>query len=194
MTMLSPAHSAAADAFFRTGFEAAPIMGIFRGLGADETLRRSRAAWATGVRLVEVPVQSEESWSALEAVVAQAAGRPVGSGTVLTREQVERTARAGGAFCVSPGLDPEIGRACEEVGLFHLPGVATATEVATAVAAGYRWLKAFPASVLGSEWVRAMRGPFPDVAFVCTGGMTQDSWPEYSAAGASALAIGAGWS
>jgi 2-dehydro-3-deoxyphosphogluconate aldolase/(4S)-4-hydroxy-2-oxoglutarate aldolase len=102
-------------------------------------------------------------------------------------------ANLGVTFCVSPGTDLEVAEACEAAGIFHLPGVAIATEISIAFNHGYVWMKAFPASVLGSAWVSAMRGPFPQVKLVCTGGMSMDTMPEYLAAGARAVAIGGRW-
>lgn len=143
--------------------------------------------------MVEVPVQDERAWTTFVAVRDAADGRPVGVGTVLTRHQVERATAEHAAFCVSPGLDSTITQACASRAMPHLPGVATPSEISTALSLGYTWLKAFPASVLGPEWIRAMLGPFPTVRLVCTGGMTLDTWPAYRAAGARAVAIGGGW-
>ena len=181
------------DDFFTTHLTDAPVMAIFRGLSPEATVQRARDAWATGARLVEVPVQDEAGWAAFAAVRDAAGDRPVGVGTVLTADQLRRAADAGAAFSVAPGLDLELGALAAELGIAHLPGVGTGTEVGRALAAGHHWLKAFPASVLGAEWVRAMRGPFPDARFVCTGGMNFENWPTFRAAGAHAVAIGSGW-
>ncbi|MBO3088259.1 bifunctional 4-hydroxy-2-oxoglutarate aldolase/2-dehydro-3-deoxy-phosphogluconate aldolase [Cellulomonas dongxiuzhuiae] len=155
----------------------------------------AHAAWRQGARLVEIPVQGEVGWRAAAAVLeaARAEGRSVGVGTVLEAAQVERAAALGAAFCVSPGLDDDVALACAERGLPHLPGVATPTEISRAVRMGYVWLKAFPAAELGPAWLRAMRGPFPHVRFVCTGGMTPARWPEFRDAGADAAALTRGW-
>lgn len=95
-------------------------------------------------------------------------------------------AQAGAQYTVAPGLDLTVLAA----GLPHLPGVATATEVPHARAAGCRWLKAFPAVALGPAWLRAITGPFPDVAIVATGGLRLADVPEYLAAGARVVALG----
>jgi 2-dehydro-3-deoxyphosphogluconate aldolase/(4S)-4-hydroxy-2-oxoglutarate aldolase len=76
-------------------------------------------------------------------------------------------------------------------GLPHLPGVGTATEVQQAYRAGCRWLKAFPAAALGPAWLSALHGPFPDVRFVATGGLTVADAPTFLAAGARVVALGA---
>ncbi|MET7611856.1 thiamine phosphate synthase, partial [Streptomyces seoulensis] len=75
-------------------------------------------------------------------------------------------------------------------GQMRQPGVATATDVQAARALGLDWLKAFPASVLGPDWFRAMRGPFPEVPFVATGGIDASNAAAYLAAGAKVVAVG----
>jgi 2-keto-3-deoxy-6-phosphogluconate aldolase len=77
------------------------------------------------------------------------------------------------------------------LGLPLIPGVASATDIQTARRSGHRWMKAFPASVLGPDWIRAQRGPFPDVSFVATGGIDADNAAEFLDAGARVVALGA---
>ncbi|WP_051480920.1 bifunctional 4-hydroxy-2-oxoglutarate aldolase/2-dehydro-3-deoxy-phosphogluconate aldolase [Cellulomonas sp. KRMCY2] len=195
MTRLSLEHIAATSAFFETHLGTSGLMGIFRDLDPAETVRACGVAWDRGAGLVEVPVQSPAAFASLRAAVAAGheRGTFVGAGTVLTVRQVETVAEIGGTFCVSPGIDAEISLACERLGLLHLPGVATATEVGLAWKLGLRWVKAFPASVLGPAWVTAMLGPFPGLNVVCTGGMRLDTRSDYLAAGARAVAIGGRW-
>lgn len=182
------------DTFFTNHLGQTPVMAIFRGFDPEETVRRAQEAWRAGAALVEVPVQDESGWDAFSALKSIAGDRPVGVGTVLELAQLERAAEAGAAFSVAPGLDLDLGARATELGIAHLPGVGTGTEVGLALAAGFTWIKAFPASVLGAEWIRAMRAPFPRARFVCTGGMTFDNWPTFREAGAHAVAIGSGWS
>lgn len=178
--------------FFAGHLAAMPVVAIFRGQGVDETLALARSAWSTGVELVEIPVQSPPAVAAFEAVVAEgrSRGKAVGAGTVLTVEQVEMVAAAGAAFAVAPGFDPDVVRAAARLGLPFLPGVATASEVGAAVALGCTWLKAFPARELGATWAKALKGPFPHVRFVATGGMSAANAAEFLSAGYDAVALG----
>jgi 2-keto-3-deoxy-6-phosphogluconate aldolase len=91
---------------------------------------------------------------------------------------------------VAPSFDLSVLRASEAAGLPHLPGVATPTELQIARIAGCTWVKAFPASSLGPSWFRDIRGPFPDVRLVATGGITAESAPLFLAAGARVAAVG----
>ncbi|MGA5319051.1 bifunctional 4-hydroxy-2-oxoglutarate aldolase/2-dehydro-3-deoxy-phosphogluconate aldolase [Streptomyces seoulensis] len=173
-------------------FAGAPVMAILRGMPLEKSVELAVRAWDLGIECVEVPVQSREAAEVLAAVAEAGAGhgRTVGAGTVTTPERLAWAVSAGAAFTVAPGLDTEVARASLDAGLPHLPGVATATDVQAARALGLDWLKAFPASVLGPDWFRAMRGPFPEVPFVATGGIDASNAAAYLAAGAKVVAVG----
>ncbi|MEO6827866.1 MAG: bifunctional 4-hydroxy-2-oxoglutarate aldolase/2-dehydro-3-deoxy-phosphogluconate aldolase, partial [Microbacteriaceae bacterium] len=143
--------------------------------------------------LVEVPIQTPDAVPALEAVVAagRERGKQVGSGTVTTVDQVRLSHKVGVAFTVSPGLDEDVVRLSAELGLPHLAGVATATEIQHAVKLGCTWVKAFPAATLGASWFKAIKhGPFPGISLVATGGMDASNAADFLAAGASMVAVG----
>ncbi len=179
--------------FFDRAFGTVPVMAILRGYDPAESVRLATAAWDIGVRCVEVPIQAPDALAALRAVVAAGRERelPVGSGTVVTVEQVEATIGAGGSFTVAPGFLPEVADESRRRGLPHLPGVATPSDIERALAAGMTWLKAFPASVLGTAWFTAMRsGPFPDVRFVATGGISARNARAFLDAGAAVVSVG----
>jgi 2-dehydro-3-deoxyphosphogluconate aldolase / (4S)-4-hydroxy-2-oxoglutarate aldolase len=168
------------------------IMAILRGMPERETVELASRAWDLGIDLVEVPVQTPDALPALRAAIAAGAerGRTVGAGTVITLEQVRAVADAGVAFTVAPGLDPAVLAASTAAGLPHLPGVATPSEIQLALRHGLDWLKAFPAAVLGEAWFKAMKGPFPQVKLVATGGMDAHVAPAFLDAGARVVAVG----
>lgn len=169
-----------------------PLMAIFRGLGVDRSLELARRSWELGIEVVELPIQSDADVEALAAVVeaGRAEGRAVGAGTVVSARHVELAASAGAAFTVSPGFDPDVVRVSAAAGLPPLPGVATASEVQAAMALGLTWLKAFPASLLGPAWFRAVAGPFPGARFVATGGMDARNAGAFLDAGVRTVAVG----
>ncbi|WP_223172035.1 bifunctional 4-hydroxy-2-oxoglutarate aldolase/2-dehydro-3-deoxy-phosphogluconate aldolase [Microbacterium sp. NIBRBAC000506063] len=173
-------------------FSRAPIMAILRGYSPQRTVELATLAWEVGVDAVEVPIQSPLAVEALRACVDAGArqGRLVGAGTVVSVEHVATAADAGAVFTVAPGLDLEVAEASVAAGLSHLPGVGTATEVQRAMGAGLRWVKAFPADALGTAWVRGIRGPFPDVRIVATGGISSRNAADFLAAGADVVAVG----
>ncbi|WP_205529030.1 bifunctional 4-hydroxy-2-oxoglutarate aldolase/2-dehydro-3-deoxy-phosphogluconate aldolase [Microbacterium halotolerans] len=173
-------------------FDGQRFMAILRGMAPAEAVTLATRAWDLGIGLVEVPIQTPDAVPSLEAVVAagRERGRGVGSGTVVTLEQVEASASAGAAFTVAPGTDGSVLDASRRREMPHLPGVATATEVQRAQALGVGWVKAFPAATLGASWFRTMRGPFPGIRFVATGGMDAHNADEFLAAGVSVVAVG----
>jgi 2-dehydro-3-deoxyphosphogluconate aldolase / (4S)-4-hydroxy-2-oxoglutarate aldolase len=169
-----------------------PIMAILRGFAPEETVRLAHIAWDLGIDTVEIPIGRPEHVAILAATVSagKAIGKQVGAGTVITAEQVDAARRAGATYTVAPSLDLDVLRASETAGMPHLPGIATPTELRQALRAGCTWVKAFPASSLGPSWFRDIKGPFPDVRLVATGGLTAQTAGAFLDAGASVAAVG----
>ncbi len=114
----------------------------------------------------------------------------LGAGTVTTHEQVDQAAEAGATFLVSPGCDPELLPGMLGTGLLVLPGALTPSEVMLARRLGAQAVKLFPGSSGGPSYLKALRGPFPSIAFVPTGGVSLANIADWFAAGA--FAVGAG--
>lgn len=174
-------------------FAGTVVMGILRGLTPEQTVAMCETLWAAGVDVIEVPIQDRSARPSFEAAATRARelGRPLGVGTVTTVEQADWALAHGAAFAVAPGFDADVSAHTARIGLPLVPGVATASEIQSARRAGHRWLKAFPASVLGPDWIRAQLAPFPDVAFVATGGVDAANARDFLAAGARIVALGA---
>ncbi|WP_114561253.1 bifunctional 4-hydroxy-2-oxoglutarate aldolase/2-dehydro-3-deoxy-phosphogluconate aldolase [Desertihabitans aurantiacus] len=190
--MTEPTRPASPDAL-DTLLAGQPVMAILRHLGPEDTVRLATTAWDLGIQLVEVPIQTPDAVPSLEAALAagRERGRGVGAGTVISVEQVELAARLGVTFTVAPGLDTDVVAASQQHSVPHVPGVATASEIQSALRAGCRWLKAFPATVLGTSWFGAMvKGPFPGLKLVATGGIDASNARSYLDAGASLVAVG----
>jgi Entner-Doudoroff aldolase len=143
-----------------------------------------------GVAFLEITVERPEGFDSLNQVV-QALGHQVtiGAGTVLSVESVKRAAALGARFIVTPNTNPAVIEAAHEQGLLAIPGAFTATEVATATSAGARFVKLFPA-ITGVLYLQALRGPFPNVKFVPTGGVNVENASSWLEAGAAAVAMG----
>lgn len=175
-----------------TLFDDQPIMAILRNMPAAAAVAAASRAWDLGLDLVEVPIQTEEFVPALRAVVdaGRERGKQVGAGTVVLPEQVALAGELGCAFTVAPGLDPGVVAASAERRLPHVPGVATASEIQLASKLGVGWVKAFPATALGPAWFTAMRGPFPGLRVVATGGIDAHNAASFLEAGADMVAVG----
>lgn len=179
----------AAQASFEASLSScAPVVAIIRGNTEDlpglfEWLAASR------VQLLEITTNTPDWQAAVEMARAHAFVH-VGVGTVLSRNHVAEAAAAGATFTVSPGLDGDVVAACAEKELAHLPGVLTPSEIQQARRLGLSVLKLFPAGSLGIGYLRSLLGPFDDVSFVPTGGLTAFSAGEWLDAGALAVGLG----
>lgn len=164
------------------------LLAIVRFRSGGDLIATLEALGRGGISLVEVTIDTP---GALEAVALVAGeGRTVGVGTVLTAEQVGRCADAGARFVVSPGLVDEVVAEALRLGLEPIPGVFTATEILRAVAQGVEAVKLFPAQVGGPAHVRALRGPFPTIPFLPTGGIGVEDVGAYLDAGATCVGLG----
>ncbi len=172
-----------AAAFART-----PLVAIIRHRDSSRTLDVVRALHAGGVELIEV-TSSTPGW--LDIIEeAAASGITVGGGTVTTVAQVAELAERGAHFVVSPGLDAEVVREADRLGLESFAGVLTPTEIQAGLALGLRHLKLFPAGSFGIGYLRQLMGPFNGVSFVPTGGVGIENIPAWFEAGASGIALG----
>ncbi|GAA1981226.1 bifunctional 4-hydroxy-2-oxoglutarate aldolase/2-dehydro-3-deoxy-phosphogluconate aldolase [Microbacterium pumilum] len=180
------------DEWFDEAFADERILVIARGLGVERSLQMAEQSWDLGVTMLELPIQSATDVEALANVAAagRERGLVVGAGTILTPDQVLVARDAGAVYTVSPGADEAVIRASLDAGLPTLPGVATASDIQRCRGFGLHWLKAFPASVLGPEWISAMNGPFPEVRFVATGGVSAANARSFVDAGVRVVGLG----
>jgi 2-dehydro-3-deoxyphosphogluconate aldolase/(4S)-4-hydroxy-2-oxoglutarate aldolase len=134
-----------------------------------------------GIPYAEITFRTPVAAQAIDRMRSEAPQMTVGAGTVLTVEQAEQALRSGAQYLVSPAFDAAIVDWCEEHSAPIIPGVATPSEVNVACQRGLRTLKLFPAEQLGGvALLRALRGPFPDVRFVPTGGITLGNLGDYA--------------
>ncbi len=143
---------------------------------------RWRALVDGGVHVLEVTLRTPIALQCMEAIARAVPEAIVGAGTVRGAADAQAAKDAGCAFAVSPGYTSAIGQACRAIGLPLLPGTATASEVMSANAGGYFFLKFFPALQAGGiAMLKALAGPFADVVFCPTGGITLESAPQFFA-------------
>ena len=169
-----------------------PVVAILRGVRCDEVLDHAEALFAAGVRGIEVPLNSPDPLESIRRL-AQAWGVRVvvGAGTVLSAEQVDAVAGAGGRIIVAPNTSTEVIRRAVQLGLDPAPGFATATEAFTALDAGARHLKLFPAVTYGPGHLKQLKAVLPSAAVVwAVGGVGPDSMADWWAAGARAFGLG----
>jgi 2-dehydro-3-deoxyphosphogluconate aldolase/(4S)-4-hydroxy-2-oxoglutarate aldolase len=142
----------------------------------------ARALVAGGVKVLEITLRTPVALECMRAIAQAVPEAIVGAGTLRTVEDAKSALEAGCQFGVSPGYTHDIGAACKDIGLPLLPGVATASEVMAANADGYGFLKFFPATAAGGiPMLKALHGPFGDVLFCPTGGITPETAPQFLA-------------
>ncbi len=167
-----------------------PVIVIER---VEDAVPMARALVEGGVKVLEVTLRTAAGLRAIEAIARDVPEAIVGVGTVRSPADVRAARSAGARFAVSPGWLPSVAASCREVGLALLPGVATASEVMAAAEDGLRFLKFFPAGAAGGvAMLKAWAGPFADIAFCPTGGITAASAPDYLALG-NVRVVGGSW-
>jgi 2-dehydro-3-deoxyphosphogluconate aldolase/(4S)-4-hydroxy-2-oxoglutarate aldolase len=159
-----------------------PVIPVIVLQRVEEAVPLARALVDGGVTVLEVTLRTPVALRCIEAIAAAVPQALVGAGTVRSVADARDAVAAGARFAVSPGYTHDIGHACRDLGLPLLPGVATASEVLQATADGLHFLKFFPASAAGGvPMLKALAGPFPDVAFCPTGGISAQTAPQYLA-------------
>lgn len=149
-----------------------------------------RALSAGGINVLEMTLTTPRALDAIRDL-ADEPGVMVGGGTVLTPDDVNAVADAGGRFALSPVFDEAVLDESAKRGLLAIPGASTPTEIRAAHEYGARFVKVFPAKPLGgAEYLRLVRGPLPGVPLIPTSGPTADSLADYFAAGATAVGVG----
>lgn len=159
-----------------------PVIPVIVIQRLEDAVPLAEALVAGGVRVLEVTLRTPVALAAMEAIARAVPSAIVGAGTLRTVEDVRAAHDAGCRFGVSPGFTEHLADACRSQGLPLLPGVSTASEVMQANAAGYRFLKLFPAVAVGGvPLLKALAGPFADVSFCPTGGITPDNAEQFLA-------------
>jgi 2-dehydro-3-deoxyphosphogluconate aldolase/(4S)-4-hydroxy-2-oxoglutarate aldolase len=159
-----------------------PVIPVIVLERVEHAVPLARALVAGGVRVLEVTLRTPAALACIEAIARAVPEAVLGAGTLRSAADVRAAKDAGCVFGVSPGYTAAMGAACRDAGLPLLPGVATASEVMAANADGFSFLKFFPATAAGGiPLLKALAGPFPDVAFCPTGGITPETAPQFLA-------------
>jgi len=167
------------------------IIAVIRAQEPDEAVKIARAVSKGGIVPIEITLTVPDAFSVMEEVRKSLGGRILlGAGTVLDAEDARRAIRAGAEFLVSPMLNQDMVHLCRKNGKVAIPGAFTPTEIAAAWKGGADIIKIFPASVGGPELIKDLRGPFPQMKFLPTGGVTLENVAQFIKAGAVAVAVG----
>ena len=171
----------------------APVIPVIVLNDVAHAVPMARALVAGGIRMLEVTLRTPQALACMEAIARDVPEAVVGAGTVRTPADARAAANAGARFAVSPGYTHAVGQACRDVGLALLPGVATGSEIMMAQEDGLTELKFFPAMQAGGPaMLKAWSGPFFDVRFCPTGGVTLANAPDFLAL-PNVVCVGGSW-
>ena len=166
------------------------IISIIRGVQPHNVLAITEALYEGGIRSVEITLNSPSALRVIENLSFKMGDKMlIGAGTVLGGEEAVDAVNAGARFIISPIVNKEVIDVAKQRGVVSIPGAFTATEIHQAVVYGADIIKIFPASV-GPQYIRDLRGPFPHIPLMPTGGVDLDNIAAFSRAGAAAFGVG----
>ena len=180
-----------------TAIEEYKIIAILRGVPKDKLIKTAEALYDGGIRLLEITytangsVSDEETAEGIALLSQHFEGRMfIGAGTVLNKSQVQLTASAGGLFIISPNTDKEVIEETVRLGLASIPGALTPTEVVNAHNYGADFVKLFPVSNMGPEYVKVVKAPLSHIKLLAVGGVDENNMQSYLKVGACGFGLG----
>ncbi len=172
-------------------FRAMPLLGILRGVKADQIVPLVEASVAAGLEAIEITMNTKDAPALIEQMSETAKDRLlVGAGTVLTEQDLSDALAAGASFIVTPVYIKQISDACRDRGVPLFPGALTPKEVYEAWQGGAEMIKLFPAACFGPAYFKELAGPFSEIKLLACGGVTTANIGDYFACGASGAAFG----
>ena len=169
------------------------LVAVVRSKSAEEALATAKAVVQGGVKFIEITFSVRGAVDVIKSLAARQELR-VGAGTVLSREQAEKAIDAGAEFIVAPALELNLVSICHEANVPCIPGAATPTEILAAARAKADLVKIFPADTVGGpHFIRQMSGPFPEIRFMVSGGVSMANIQEYVQAGVTGICLGSAY-
>ncbi|MBO6520225.1 MAG: bifunctional 4-hydroxy-2-oxoglutarate aldolase/2-dehydro-3-deoxy-phosphogluconate aldolase [Rhodospirillales bacterium] len=176
-----------------TILEKAPVVPVLEIARADDAVPLAEALVAGGLPVIEVTLRTDAALDAVDSIMKHVPGCTVGIGSIRDPQALERAHATGAAFGVSPGMTPDLLDAITALDWPFLPGATTISEVMTLRARGLMVQKLFPAALLGgAAYLKAIKGPVPDVTFCPTGGVTARNAAEFLSL-ENVIAVGGTW-
>lgn len=168
------------------------LIAILRGIKPEDVLPIVDVLIKNGVTTMEVSLSEEKEGLECTNIISNRYGNKVklGVGTVTSKRQVDASLKAGASFIITPGWDRELSRYVLERNVTIYPGVFTPGDVMQAHAMGIETVKLFPANVLGTGYVKSLKGPFPRINVMAVGGINEENILDYRRSGCDSFAVG----
>lgn len=167
------------------------VVAIFRGLDMEALLPKVELLLQYNLPLMEITLNSP---SAVEMIssLKERYGNDIhlGAGTVTKAEEVEQVKDAGATYIISPNMDKDVIQKTKALDMISIPGVMTPTEMQQATEYGADMLKVFPAMNMGMDYIKNVKGPFPEMSFMATGGVNDKNVRQFIESGYDAVGIG----
>ncbi len=172
--------------------EKGTIVAIIRGVDPTEVIDIQEALLEGGINWVEVSLSEEEKGLECIKILNENFGNKIhlGVGTVTSIAQAKKAIDAGARYIITPGLDNELAKEIKELNVEILPGVFTPGEIMQALNLGINVVKLFPASNLGTDYIKNLKGPFPNINIMAVGGVSLDNIRDYYKSGCTSFGIG----
>jgi 2-dehydro-3-deoxyphosphogluconate aldolase / (4S)-4-hydroxy-2-oxoglutarate aldolase len=172
-------------------FYSLPLVGILRGCAPEHLPYIIQAVRNGGLRYLEITMNTSGAEDQIRAAIQLSENSlSIGAGTVTSHALLNRALAVGASFIVTPSLNSKVVRHCVESKIPIFPGAFTPTEIFSAWELGATAVKIFPAELAGPKYIRALRGPFPEIPLMPTGGVDLNTLPAFIEAGANAFGIG----
>lgn len=174
-------------------FAQGPVVPVLVIDNVDDALPIAKALIAGGITVLEVTLRTDAAMDVIRVIAKELPEAYIGAGTVTNREQLQAVTEAGAKFAISPGLTADLLKAGKEGTIPLIPGISNISDLMKAKDAGYTHLKFFPAEAAGGvQALKSIGGPFPDVVFCPTGGISPSNYKDYLAL-ANVKCCGGSW-
>ena len=171
-------------------FESEPVLGIVRGLNESCLEGVVEAAFTGGLRFLEITLNTPDALHLITKINTKYTQLQIGAGTVLSVEEAKKAIDAGAKYIVAPNFNEEVSIFCAQNKIAYFPGALTPTEIKKAWDAGATMVKVFPASQMGPDYFKVIKGPFDQIKLMAVGGVNPANTKDYLGAGANAVALG----
>lgn len=177
----------------RSDYESLGVMPVMVIDSVEQAVPLAEALKAGGVKALEITLRTDSAWDAVKVIKDRVEGMKLGIGTVVNESQLKKAADLGVDFAISPGISSRLIKSAQDLGVTFLPGVATSSDIICGLEHGLKEFKFFPAEAAGGiPMLKSFGGPFADVSFCPTGGISLDSFTKYLAL-PNVMCVGGSW-